>query len=76
MPPQTAQKESTYYYRNIDQIVGEQGPWDLQQRWPEVQRYADLRSDDCVLDVGCAEGLVTMEVARLVQQVRAVEVSP
>jgi SAM-dependent methyltransferase len=36
------------------------------KRWEEVLRLADLRPTDRVLDVGCAEGWNTFELAKLV----------
>jgi SAM-dependent methyltransferase len=45
-----------------------------QARWEEVRRMADMRPTDHVLDVGCAEGLVTLEVARLVERVHGIDV--
>jgi hypothetical protein len=43
-------------------------------RWTDVALVADLRKTDTVLDVGAAEGLVAMEVARRVLSVHAIEV--
>lgn len=66
-------KEPTYYYSNLDAIDDGDGVWDLSERLPEVQKYADLRPDDRVIDLGCAEGLITMDIAGLVGHVRGVE---
>jgi SAM-dependent methyltransferase len=43
-------------------------------RWDEVRRLADLRPTDSVIDVGCAEGLITLEVAKLVDRVHGIDV--
>jgi SAM-dependent methyltransferase len=48
----------------------------FQSRWDEVRRIADLRPRDHVLDVGCAEGLITLEVAKLVERVHGFDVHP
>ena len=40
-----------------------------------VCRFADLRPTDHVLDVGCGEGVVTLEVARHVEHVHGFDVS-
>ena len=66
-------KEPTYYYRNLDAVDDGDGVWDIDERLPEVQKYADLRPDDRVIDVGCAEGLITMDIAGLVGHIRGVE---
>ncbi len=65
--------EPTYYYSNLDQIEGGDGVWDLRYRLPEVLKYAEFRPDDGVIDIGCAEGLITMEVAKQVKHIRGVE---
>jgi SAM-dependent methyltransferase len=74
--PSPALTESTYYYSGITGTVGDEGVWDFADRWPDVQSVAEqeFRSEDRVLDIGCAEGLVTMEVAKRVGQVDGVEV--
>jgi 2-polyprenyl-3-methyl-5-hydroxy-6-metoxy-1,4-benzoquinol methylase len=65
--------EPTYYYSDLKEIGGGDGVWDLATRWTDVAELADLRPDDEVLDLGCAEGLITMEVAEKVRQIHGVE---
>ena len=48
----------------------------FQSRWDEIRPLADLRPSDHVLDVGCAEGLITLEVARLVERAHGIDVHP
>ncbi|MEX0803121.1 MAG: class I SAM-dependent methyltransferase [Candidatus Binatia bacterium] len=43
-------------------------------RWIDVAQIADFRSTDHVLDMGCAEGSISFEVAKLVMQVQGVEI--
>ena len=50
--------------------------WDIGYRLPEVQKYATFKPDDEVIDIGCAEGLITMEVAPKVKHIRGVELRP
>ncbi|MEZ6193649.1 MAG: class I SAM-dependent methyltransferase [Phycisphaerales bacterium] len=66
-------KEPTYYYSNLDKVEDADGVWDIDERLPEVRKYADLRPDDRVIDIGCAEGLITMDIAERVKHVRGVE---
>jgi len=63
---------STYYQGINDDGSG----WALTERWPDVQAVVDLRKDDHVLDIGCAEGLISLEVAQRVRTVRAIEIEP
>lgn len=48
----------------------------LTQRWGDLDRIADLRPTDRLLDLGCAEGLVTMEAAKKVKHATGVELVP
>ncbi len=73
-PPQPP--EPTYYYSQLDQIQGADGVWDLDYRLPEVQKYATFKPDDKVIDLGCAEGLITMDIAPKVRHIRGVELRP
>lgn len=41
-----------------------------------VCRFADLRATDRALDVGCGNGKVALEVARLVEHVHGFDISP
>ncbi|HZQ65910.1 MAG TPA: class I SAM-dependent methyltransferase [Gaiellaceae bacterium] len=43
-------------------------------RLDEVRRMADLRPGDSVIDVGCAEGLITLELAKLVDRIHGIDV--
>ena len=47
----------------------------LQERVDEVLRFTDLRPTDRVLDAGCAEGLITLELAKYVQFIRGFDLS-
>jgi SAM-dependent methyltransferase len=46
------------------------------RRAQAVMRIGDLRPTDHVLDVGCAEGWVAVEVAGLVERLHALDISP
>jgi SAM-dependent methyltransferase len=55
-------REDRLFYRE-DNMSSEE----FQKRWLEVRRLMDLRPNDRVLDVGCAEGWMTLEAAREVE---------
>lgn len=45
----------------------------LLERWSDIRLICDFRSGDTVLDVGSAEGLISLQVAPLVSHVHGVE---
>lgn len=51
-------------------------PSRMPKRANAVRRFADLRPTDHVLDVGCAEGLIALEVARWVERIHGFDISP
>jgi SAM-dependent methyltransferase len=48
----------------------------LPKRANAVLRFADLRPTDHVLDVGCADGLIALQLARWVERVHGFDISP
>ena len=56
------EREERLFYRE-DNMSPEQ----FQQRWQEVRELMDLRPTDRALDVGCAEGWMTLELAKEVE---------
>lgn len=48
----------------------------LPKRANAVLRFADLRLTDHVLDVGCADGLIALEVAHWVERIHGFDISP
>jgi SAM-dependent methyltransferase len=44
------------------------------ERWAGTEPYIEFRPDDEVLDIGCAEGLIAIELARSVRRVHGIEV--
>jgi SAM-dependent methyltransferase len=60
--------EHLYYESNT-------GADSFESRWDEIRRIGDFRPADRVLDVGCAEGLVALEIAPLVGQVHGFDIS-
>ncbi|MEO0586010.1 MAG: class I SAM-dependent methyltransferase [Planctomycetota bacterium] len=66
----------TYYYQGLVDAEGKEGIWPVQKRWDPVAPHLDLRPTDTLLDLGCAEGLITTHVARSVKHARGVEIQP
>jgi SAM-dependent methyltransferase len=60
------------YYAESD----EQRSTSFWNRWEDIRLLGDFRSTDSVLDVGCAEGRITLEVAALVSHATGFDVSP
>lgn len=48
----------------------------LNDRWHDLSTIADLRASDTLLDLGCAEGLITMEAAKHVHHATGIEIVP
>jgi SAM-dependent methyltransferase len=65
-------EQPVLYYSESDQ----QRTTSFQNRWDDIRAVADLRRSDQVLDVGCAEGRITLEVARVVAEAKGFDVSP
>lgn len=57
-----------YFYSDFHKVsVGAS----FEERWSDLAKIADFRPTDRVLDVGCAEGLISLEVAKQVAYVDA-----
>ena len=63
-------KENLYYR------TGNKGNVDFTERWNDLNKILDLNQNDTVLDVGCAEGLISIEVAKKVKFVEAFDKEP
>jgi SAM-dependent methyltransferase len=50
--------------------------WDLPTRWHAVCSAAVLARTDAVLDVGCGDGSIALEAARVVHHVHALDCDP
>ena len=58
-------KQELYYQ------VNNKGNVNFSDRWDDLKEILDLNPNDTVLDVGCAEGLIAIEVAKKVKFVEA-----
>ena len=48
----------------------------FEARFDEIREVADLRPTDHLLDVGCAEGMITLEAAKYVERVHGIDIEP
>jgi SAM-dependent methyltransferase len=64
---------SSFYYKSIRRDGAGSS---FEERWSDIALVADLRATDTVLDLGCAEGLIAMHVARVVHRVHGIELLP
>lgn len=62
--------------KNLYYKVGNEGNVDFANRWNDLEKILDLDISDKVLDIGCAEGLISLEVAKKVKHVEAFELEP
>jgi len=65
-----ANKKNLYYR------TGNKGNVDFTERWDDLKPLIDFNPNHIVLDVGCAEGLIAIELAKQFKQVYAFDVEP
>jgi SAM-dependent methyltransferase len=69
--PGRGRKNHKYHSDKLkDRFAGKHAP----TPWQDLLLIADLRPGDSILDMGCAEGDITMEIARHVARAQGVEV--
>jgi SAM-dependent methyltransferase len=62
--------------KNLYYKSGNEGNVAFLDRWKDLEEILDLKQSDSVLDIGCAEGLISIEVAKRVDRVEAFELEP
>jgi SAM-dependent methyltransferase len=67
-----AELQGPAYYYDEARKDGLGSLW--RERWAGTEPYVEFRATDEVLDIGCAEGLVALELAKSVKRVHGIEV--
>ena len=62
--------------KNLYYKSGEQGNVDFDERWKDLSEIIDFNKDHTVLDVGCAEGLISIELSKRFKKVYAFDIEP
>ena len=62
--------------KNLYYKSGEEGNVDFNERWNDLSGIIDFNKDHTVLDVGCAEGLIAIELSKRFKKVFAFDIEP
>jgi len=62
--------------KNLYYKTGEEGNVDFRERWNDLKILVDSNNEHTVLDVGCAEGLISIELAKQFKKVFAFDIEP
>ena len=62
--------------KNLYYKTGELGNVDFRERWNDLKILVDSNNEHTVLDVGCAEGLISIELAKQFKKVFAFDIEP
>ena len=62
--------------KNLYYKAGEEGNVDFAERWNDLEKIIDPHEDHVVLDIGCAEGLISIELAKIFKKVFAFDIEP
>jgi SAM-dependent methyltransferase len=61
------------YYKTGEHMIGNV---DLKDRWNDLEQIIDYDKSHTALDVGCAEGLITLKLARKFKHVTGFDIEP
>jgi len=62
--------------KNLYYKTDNKGNVNFIDRWKDLEKILDLETNDSVLDIGCAEGLISLEVAKKVKTVIGFDIEP
>ena len=62
--------------KNLYYKTAEEGNVDFAERWNDLKSLVDINAEHTVLDVGCAEGLISIELAKIFKKVFAFDIEP
>ena len=62
--------------KNLYYKTGEEGNVNFNERWNDLAGIIDFNKDHTVLDVGCAEGLIAIELSKRFKKVFAFDMEP
>lgn len=62
--------------KNLYYKTGAEGNVDFKERWNDLEPLIDSNKDHTVLDVGCAEGLISIQLAKKFKKVFAFDIEP
>ena len=62
--------------KNLYYKTGELGNVDFVERWNDLKKIIDPHKNHVVLDIGCAEGLISIELAKIFKKVFAFDIEP
>jgi cyclopropane fatty-acyl-phospholipid synthase-like methyltransferase len=62
--------------KNLYYKTGKDGNVDFHERWTDLAEIINFNKDHTVLDVGCAEGLISIELSTRFKKVFAFDIEP
>ncbi len=64
------------WHKNLYYKTGSEGNVNFDERWIDLSEIVKLNPQDKILDVGCAEGLITIQLAKQTKNVDAFDREP